>query len=137
MTSSRRCHGTTFYVDRLDRLSTADICFDLMERGLRQNVCGLDDVMVLIKEIPDRDKRINEYIPAILQHACRNWIFHLEALDSDGKQNNITSALERVDTFLSRHLLHWIECMSLLGWVDVVSTSLNRLSSWLAVSVFS
>ena len=134
LTSPRRCHGTTFYVDRLDPLSMADICFDSMERGLRQNICRLDDVMVLNEEILDS---INDYIPLTLQHACRNWMFHLEALNSDGKQTNITSALERLGTFLSKHLLHWIECMSLLGWVDVVSTSLNRLSSWLAVSIFS
>ena len=140
LTSSCRCHGTTFYVDKLDptpSLSMADIYFDSMERGLRYNICNLDDVMVLNEEIPDADKRINEYIPVILQHACRNWMFHLEALDADGKQNNIPSALEQLDTFLSKHLLQWIECMSLLGWVDVISTSLNRLSSWLAVSIFS
>ena len=132
--SSRRCHGTTFYVYRLDHLSMAGICFDLMERGLRQNVCGLDDVMVLNKEILDRDKCINKYILGILQYTCRNWMFHLKALGSDSKQDNITSALH---TFLLKHLLHWIECMSLLGWVDVISTSLNCLSSWLAVSIFS
>ena len=140
LTSSRRCHGTTFYVDRLDptpTLSMANNCFDLMERGLRRNICNLDDVTVLNEEILDRDKRIDEYIPGILQYACGNWIFYLEGLDSDCKQDNTTSALERLGTFLSNHLLHWIECMSLLGWADVISTSLDRLSSWLAVSIFS
>ena len=140
LTSSRRCHGTIFYVDRLDptpSLSMANNCFNLMERGFRQNMCDLDHVIVLNEEITDRDKRLNQYIPGTLKYACRNWMFHLEALDSDGKQDNITSALERLDRFLSKHLLHWIECMSLLGWVDVISTSLNRLSSWLAVGIFS
>ena len=137
LTSPRRCHGTTLYVDRLDPLSMADICFDSMARGLRQNICKLDDVMVLNEEILDRDKRINECIPLTLQYACRNWMFHLEALDSDTKEDNIPSALEQLTTFLLNHLLHWIECMSLLGWADVIPTTLNRLSSWITVSIFS
>ena len=140
LTSARRCYGTTLYVDRLDptpSVTLVEICFDSLERGLKRNICSLDDIMALNEEIPDRDKRLSQYIPVMLQHACRNWIFHLEALDSDGKQDDISLALKRLDTFLSKHLLHWIECMSLLGWVDVISTSLNRLSSWLAVSVFS
>ena len=139
LTSSRRCHGTIFYADRLDPtplLSMANICFDMMEGSLRQDICNLDDVMVLNEEITDRDKRLNQYIPGTLQYACRNWMFHLEALNSDGKEDDITSALERLDRFLSKHLLHWIECMSLLGWVDVISASLNRLYSWQAVSIF-
>jgi hypothetical protein len=135
LTSSRKCHGTTLYIDRLDpnpSLTMVEICFDSMESGLRRNICRLDDIMALNEEIPDKDKRLGRYIPTMLQHACRNWMFHLEALDSDGNQGSITSALERLDTFLKQHLLHWIECMSLLGWVDA---SLNHLASWLAVSV--
>ena len=143
LTSSRRCHGDTLYVDRFDLTSSQtmlDICCDSMESGFRRNIFMLDDIMVLNKEIPDRDKRLVEYIPGMLQHTCRNWIFHLEALDSeDGKQDRITSALKQLDTFLSKHLLHWIECMSLMGWFDVISTSLSRLrlSCWLIVSIFA
>jgi NACHT domain len=140
LTSSRRCHGTNLYVDRFDpttpSLTMVEICFDSMERGLRRNICRLDDIMALNEEIPNRDRRIGQYIPVMLRHACRNWMFHLEVLNSDSHRDSITSALKRLDTFLSKHLLHWIECMSLLGWVDVISTTLNRLSSWLAVSYF-
>ena len=138
LTSSRRCHGTTLYVDRFDRtpsLTMFDICFDSMEAGFRRNICRLDDIMVLNEEIPDKDKRLDKYIPAMLQHACRHWIFHLEALGSNGKWASTTPALQRLDNFLSNHLLHWIECMSLLGWVDIISTTLDRLTSWRIVSV--
>jgi AAA ATPase domain len=138
LTSSRRCHGTTLYVDRFDptrSVTMFDICFDSMEAGLRRNICRLDDIMALNEEIPDKNKRLGQYIPVMLQHACRHWIFHLEALDLYGKLDSITPVIQRLDTFLSNHLLHWIECMSLFGWVDVISTSLDRLSSWLIVSV--
>ena len=87
LTSSCRCHGTALYVDRLNptpSVPMACIFFDSMEKGLRRNICNLDDVMLLNEEISDRHKRINEYIPVMLQHACGNWMFYLEALD--GKQ---------------------------------------------------
>ena len=133
LTSSRRCHGTDFYIDRLaPSLSMVEICFDSMARLLRQNICTLDDPMALNEEIPDRDDRLRQCIPIILQDACRNWIFHLEAF-VDCEWNSIDSVLERLDMFLSKHLLCWIECMSFLGWVDVVSTYLRRLSAWLTV----
>ena len=140
LTSSRRCYGTDFYVDRLAPAPSltwtmAEICFDLMAESLRQNICRLDDTMVLNREISDRAGRVRQYIPVVLQHACRNWIFHLEALD-DSKRDSIHLAFGRLKTFLSNHLLHWIECMSLLGWVDVIPTSLDRLSCWLAVVSF-
>ena len=88
--------------------------------------------MALNEEIPDRDERLRRCIPVILQDACRNWIFHLEAF-VDCERNSMDSVLERLDTFLSKHLLYWIECMSFLGWVDVISTYLHRLSAWLTV----
>ena len=88
LTNSRRCHG--FYVGMLvPSLTMVDICFDSMARLLRQNICNLqvDDKMALNEEIPDRDVRVSQYIPVVLQHACRNWIFHLDVLEHrDGLQ---------------------------------------------------
>ena len=134
LTSSRRCHGTNFYVDRLaPSLSMVEISFDLMAKLLRQNICTLDDPMALNEEIPDRDNRLRRCIPIILQDTCRNWIFHHEEF-ADGEWNRIDSVFERLDTFLSKHLLFWIECMSFLGWVGVISGYLRRLSAWLTVS---
>ena len=136
LTDSRRCHG--FYVDMLvPSLTMVDICFDSMARLLRQNICNLqvDDKMALNEEIPDRDVLVSQYIPVVLQHACRNWMFHLDALENSNR-DSINSALQRLDTFLAKHLLPWIECMSLLGWLDLIPTYLRRLSSWLTVGVF-
>ena len=138
LTSFRRRHGTTFYIDTLAPTPfpriTNNFCFDVMERFLTQNICNLDDTMALNEEICDRDSRLRQCIPEILQYACRNWIFHIEALGDD--KRDIESALDRLGTFLRKHLPHWVECMSLLGWVDVIPICLDRLRSWLAVGIF-
>ena len=136
LTSSRRCRGTNFYVDRLDpSLTMVNICFDSMARWLRQNICSLDNMMTLNEEIRDRDGRISQCIPLVLQYACRNWMFLLDTV-GDVNQGSIDSVLERLDTFLAKHLLPWIECMSLLGWLTLIPTYLRRLSSWLTVGLF-
>ena len=140
LTNSRRSRGTDFYLDRLasaPSLSMVEICFDLMARLLRQNICTLNDSMALNEEIPDRDDRLRQCIPNILRDACRNWIFHLEEFADGGWNSTSTdSVVERLDTFLSKYLLCWIECMSFLGWVDVISTYLRRLSDWLVTVGF-
>ena len=82
LTDSRRCHR--FYVDMLvPSLTMVDICFDSMARLLWQNICNLqvDDKMALNEEIPDRDVRVSQYIPIVLQHACRKWMFYLDELE--------------------------------------------------------
>ena len=137
LTNPRRCHGTDFYVDRLAPAPSLartmlEVCFNSMEKWLKHNICNLGSTMVLNEEIPNKDDRIHRCIPGILQHACRNWMYHLEALDDD-KLNSMDPALKQLDAFLSNRLLHWIECMSLLGWVDVIPDYLHRLSAWLIV----
>ena len=138
LTNSRRCHGTNFYVDRhAPSPNMVEICFEIMARLLKQNICTLDDPMMLNEEIPDRDNRLCQHIPIILRDMCRNWMFHLETFTDRGECDSIGSVLlvlGQLDTFLSKHLLHWIECMSLLGWVDVIPNYLHRLCAWLIVS---
>jgi energy-coupling factor transporter ATP-binding protein EcfA2 len=139
LTNSRRCHTAAIRVHtgRLSEVvpSMADICLDWMDKLLRQNICEFDDITLSNAEIPERESRLSKFIPPTLQYSCRNWVFHIEALDNS-KKYDIASALERLDTFLSKHLLEWIECMSLLGCVDTVATSLDRLTLWLVVSIF-
>ena len=134
LTSSQRCYGTNFYVlgKVAPSLNMIEICFDTMTRLLRQNICTLDDPTVLNEEIPDKDDHLCQCIPIILQDMCRNWIFYLEAF-TDGEHDWIGLVLERLDMFLSKHLLPWIEFMSLFNWVDVIPNYLGHLLAWLKV----
>jgi len=40
---------------------------------------------------------------------------------------------DRVCTFLSGHVLHWIEALSLMGQLDIAAGSVERLEEWLKV----
>ena len=52
---------------------------------------------------------INAHLPPEVQYACQYWVHHLKEskhnIEDDGP----------VHTFLTNHLLHWLEVLSLLG----------------------
>ncbi|KAF1937526.1 hypothetical protein EJ02DRAFT_515146 [Clathrospora elynae] len=98
-----------FWVDeKSTHNKLASCCLQLMsgQSGLRQDMCSLVGPGVLRSDIDDRT--VTSSLPPELQYACRYWISHLiqaqkEMLDGD------TTHL-----FLQKHLLHWLEAMSLM-----------------------
>ncbi|KAH7348074.1 vegetative incompatibility protein HET-E-1 [Pyrenochaeta sp. MPI-SDFR-AT-0127] len=83
-------------------------CFELMSapNGLRQDICGISKPGILRREIDE--VTIASKLPPELQYACRYWVDHLEHSQrkiEDGDETHL---------FLQKHLLHWLEAMSLI-----------------------
>jgi hypothetical protein len=74
--------------------------------GLRQDICGLSGPGVLRSEIDDR--MVGSTLLSELQYACRYWISHLTH-----SQQHIVDG-DTTHLFLQKHLLHWLEAMSLM-----------------------
>jgi hypothetical protein len=113
-----------FWVDeraRHERL--ASYCLELMSgpEGLRQNMCGLQHGT--LRSDIDREK-ITSHLSPELQYACRYWVYHLKH-----SQRHISNK-DSTDMFLQKHLLHWLEALSLVGdtnkWANLLDT-LSRL----------
>jgi len=103
-------------------------CLELMDstEGLRRNPCNLHSLGALRSQISDQN--INECISLELQYACRYWVGHLEQSKKALKHQN------DVHMFLRKHLLHWLEAMSLLGRMTEVIATITTLQSILRVS---
>jgi hypothetical protein len=86
----------------------ASRCLELMSgpSGLRQDICGLSEPGVLRGEIDDGT--VANTLPPELQYACRYWISHLIESQQNVADRDITHV------FLQKHLLHWLEAMSLM-----------------------
>jgi hypothetical protein len=86
----------------------ASCCLQLMSRqsGLSQDMCSLVGPGVLRSEIDDRT--VTSSLPPELQYACRYWISHLIQAQKDMLDGDTTHL------FLQKHLLHWLEAMSLM-----------------------
>ncbi|KAJ5501965.1 hypothetical protein N7463_004839 [Penicillium fimorum] len=111
-----------FWIDeRAGHAQLAEDCLDSMNRGLKRDICRLSDLGVRRHEI---EKTVFEnYIPPDLRYTCRYWIRHLES----GDESVINWRM--VEDFLKLHFLHWLEVMSLLGWVSETIGNIKAIQS--------
>jgi hypothetical protein len=120
----KRCGNDKFYVDEESiHEQLAHCCLKLMSApsGLRQDMCNLSDPGVLRREIDE--ETIDRNLPPELQYACRYWVDHLERSGRSIEDGDATHC------FLEKHLLHWLEAMSLLNETSLCVRLLARLQT--------
>jgi hypothetical protein len=66
---------------------------------------------------------IDNFFPAEVQYACLHWVFHYQAAQTPLKDDG------DVYVFLQRHLLHWIEALSLMHRESECVRSIKNLQS--------
>jgi hypothetical protein len=104
----KRCSDEHFWVDKKKAHRTlTKSCLRLMSSKLKRDVCRLRAPGALAAEVSSH--RAQRYLPPQLQYACRYWVEHLQRsevlLYDDGQEH----------LFLRKHLLHWLEALSLIG----------------------
>jgi hypothetical protein len=111
--------GTKFRVDeRGKHKDIAKYCLKTMQSRLRKNICKLENPGTRRGDIDDQD--IRQCLPPELQYSCRFWINHLE------QSQPLPSELVNIRLFLQEHFLHWVEAMSLLGFISEVVGMLDH-----------
>lgn len=97
-------------------------CIRLMEsKPLKRDICDINDPGRLRRQI--KDTLVSEHISTELAYACRFWV-HSQVL-----HGRFVLDEEQVYKFLREHLLHWIECLSLLRKLPDVVSSVRKLSA--------
>lgn len=84
----------------------ADNCLRVMKTFLREDMSNLRS-LGMESSIIDSQKA-KAVIPATVQYACLNWVFHLQ-----GAENHVGNCSEAFQ-FLEQHFLHWVEALSLI-----------------------
>ena len=103
-----RIKGSSFRVDpNATHRRITSHCLDLMNDGLRRNICELPSYGTE-RETIDKEV-IKQYLSEDLQYSCRYWVQHLV------RSNPSTSLVSSAFSFLKRHFLHWLEAMNILG----------------------
>jgi hypothetical protein len=110
------------------RFELARACLQTMNRGLDRNMCQLEDLCVLNREIPDLPVRLLNYVPQQLMYSCKFWPAHVQ---SASNQNPELTSL--VKMFVHEHIFHWLEVMSLRGEVADALRGLQRVQDWMQV----
>ena len=118
-----RCGKDMWYIDRnFHNRRIATKCLERMDRSLKRNICGLP-------LIPNWTRNVRDQLSQDLAYACVSWIEHVCLIKGDDP-----SIVKRVNDFLHRHLLHWLEAMSILRRSRETITLLRSLHGWVKVS---
>ena len=99
-------------------------CLRTMIRGLRFNICRLEDSRLANADIEDLPLRIKEYIPEELQYSSLYWSNHI-CPPSANRTSRTLGILK--EFFEGLCPLYWIEVLSLMGMVPIGAPSLRRV----------
>ena len=119
ITDRARCKDEWFIDVFLYRQRLARQCIGCLRANLKRNMCKL----TLTKGAVD------VILPEDVTYSCLFWIEHV--CESDGSVEWLSTELYE---FLVKHLLHWIEAMSLLKKARQTVGLLMRLEDWSKVS---
>jgi hypothetical protein len=97
-----------------------------MSEKLRRDICGLSSPGALATDV--QQERIKQCLPAELQYACLYWVQHIQKSETQLQDDR------EVHVFLQKHLLHWLEALSLLRKISYGILALISLDSINAVS---
>jgi hypothetical protein len=123
-TSPKRCSDPRFHINKETHNQVlASRCLGTMNEQLKMDICALGNYTILNSEVIDLHDRITCCIPEALRYSCRFFAQHIG--DSLNLDEIVT---EEPNVFLSCHLLHWIEVMSLLGEISRAESLMAQLT---------
>jgi hypothetical protein len=106
-------------------------CLTHMNSSLKYNICNIPEAMTVSRmEATNLLDGIHQVSEA-LKYSCLYWASHLASVQPEQPNPRVLAALRN---FLQTHLLHWIECLSVLGELGTGMTSLQNASAALSVS---
>jgi hypothetical protein len=95
---------------------------------LREDICDIRDSSLFNIEVTNLDHQLANHVSPQLCYACRFWHIHVELAGT--VSDAVTSHLQE---FCMKHLLHWIELLSLLKELSVVLPSVTSFLAYLHV----
>ncbi|KAL4745501.1 hypothetical protein BDW72DRAFT_186580 [Aspergillus terricola var. indicus] len=118
-----------FWVDEKEMHRKLTIRCLLICESLKKNLCQLQSYGTRRTEIDCQT--VNCYLPPELQYSCRYWAHHLV------QSKELGSLMHDAYAFLRKHLLHWMEAMSILGLASEALSIIGLLQSAENVKLFA
>ena len=131
LTDPNRCKDKKFLVK--PSIHHAEIllsCLRVMGEKLKRNICNLDDYAVL-SGVKDFAAQKKDNIGDGLEYACQFWTKHLLGVPSDSPC--VQEVQKAIDQFFTKHFLHWIEVLVLVGNVGICVYAINDIKQWYTV----
>jgi NACHT domain len=128
ITDKERCLDARHFIDPPPHHSVLGMhCLKLMNMRLMKNMCNLPRY-VKNSDVKDLSARRELCVAPSLSYACSSWAKHLQLSSQAG---NTSSVLTLVNEFFTRHLLSWLEVLSIEEHLHTAIYSLHDVRSWL------
>lgn len=132
LTSSERCDDSQFYINQeLVHMDLTQGCLQLLFHALKRDMCNLRIPSTLIHEV--HRSEIEDHLAKDIQYACRYWVDHLQRVDHETRIKIGFHDDGRIHVFLLKHILHWLEALSLMGKISEGVLMIIRLEGMLEV----
>jgi hypothetical protein len=129
LTRDDRCTDIRYFISSAEYHSMLGLrCLHIMNAGLRRNICDLQDPFLFNCDVPDLNQRLECNALTQLRYACKYWHTHVQLAGC--LHPDLITAL---DAFCTKHLLHWLELLSLINEVPVALRDLPLLIIYLEV----
>ena len=128
LTDRKRCSDERFFIEpSVHHTRILLSCLRLMKKKSKKNICDLNGCPLLsdIKNLPNRRKVC---IGDALEYACRFWTKHLSEIPTHGP--HVEQVKKDIEEFFTKHLLFWIEALSLTGQLNLGIYALHDIDQW-------
>jgi hypothetical protein len=129
LTREDRCRDVRYFISGAEYHSRLAVrCLQIMNADLRRDICDIWHPSLFNSDVPDLDQRLDSNASLQLRYACKYW--HVHAQSAGSFNPNLITAL---DVFCTKHLLHWLELLSLMNKVPAAHSDLLLLLRYLEV----
>ena len=128
-----RCGDERFFIDQnLLHGKIVTSCLEALS-SLTRNMGGLKSP----DSSPQEAQRdiLDERLPKYMQYSCQYWAKHLEKVNPDQRAEFGLYDDGKIHVFFQKHVLFWLEAMSLLGKMSEAVLVLYNLSNMFEVSI--
>jgi hypothetical protein len=131
LADSKRCGDASYAVNVSQyHRRLAQCCLQILNQSLRQNMIDIENPSLTNSEVPDFQQRLARSVSPQLRYACRFWHVHMRLAD-----DHLSVVNAELEVFCTRHLLHWLEQLSLIDELPTVSESMELILNHLRVRV--
>jgi WD40 repeat protein len=123
-------HGGRVHPDLVIKAATANAsltqyCLARLNKDLHYDICDIRDPSLFNNEIQDLEGLLRIHVSCALRYSCEFWTVHcLEGMPSTDSRCQAHLGLVE---FCHNHLLHWIELLSLIDGLNIISRDISKL----------
>jgi len=129
VTDQSRCKDAKYYINPgVYHAKIVIRCLELMDLRLKKNICNLPKY-AMNEDVTDLPTRRMQYIGDAVDYSCRFWGKHL-MLASGADEGDVAQILVLLNNFFRRHLLTWLEVLSIGNDLSRAIHSLLDAEQW-------